>query len=147
MKVRRGDPINLERRGGFHLIEHGCNCFCTMGAGIAKGIRAAFTKAYDVDLATTKGGKAKLGTCTAAVVNRVGQTLVVVNAHTPCDYHGRGTTLNYDADRSCMSWIREDQGGKLIGFPNIVAGLAGGDCDPSSEDYRGGTGRRGCDDR
>jgi O-acetyl-ADP-ribose deacetylase (regulator of RNase III) len=129
MKARHGDLIDLARRGDFDLIAHGCNCFCTMGAGIAKGIRAAFPEAYDVDLATTKGDKTKLGTCTAAEVVCGGQTLVVVNAYTQYDYRGRGMKLNYDAVRSCMSWIRENHGSKRIGFPKIGAGLAGGDWD------------------
>jgi O-acetyl-ADP-ribose deacetylase (regulator of RNase III) len=42
MKTIQGDLIRLAREGGFDLIVHGCNCFGTMGAGIAKGIKAAF---------------------------------------------------------------------------------------------------------
>ena len=37
-----GDLIYLAQSGEVDLIVHGCNCFCTMGAGIAKGIKAAF---------------------------------------------------------------------------------------------------------
>ena len=39
MKTRLGDLIEMAVCGDFNLIAHGCNCFCTMGAGIAKGIR------------------------------------------------------------------------------------------------------------
>lgn len=39
MKVLHGDLISLALAGHFEAIVHGCNCFCTMGAGIAKAIR------------------------------------------------------------------------------------------------------------
>ena len=42
MKTIQGNLIHLAQNGEFDLIVHGCNCFCTMGAGIAKGIKAAF---------------------------------------------------------------------------------------------------------
>jgi O-acetyl-ADP-ribose deacetylase (regulator of RNase III) len=31
----QGDLIRLAKQGTFDVITHGCNCFCTMGAGIA----------------------------------------------------------------------------------------------------------------
>lgn len=60
MKEIDGDLIALAREGHFDLIAHGCNCFCTMGARIARGIRAAFPEAYEADLNTKKGDRAKL---------------------------------------------------------------------------------------
>jgi len=42
MKIIQGNLIHLARGGESDLIVHGCNCFCTLGAGIAKGIKAAF---------------------------------------------------------------------------------------------------------
>ena len=90
----QGDLIALAKVGEFDVIVHGCNCFCTMGAGIAKGIRAAFPAAYDADLATTPGDRSKLGTCTFAQVESSGSPLVVVNAYTQFDYRGRGTKLD-----------------------------------------------------
>ena len=127
MKSFEGDLIQLAQEGSFDLIAHGCNCFCTMGAGIAKGVRAAFPEAYDADLATSKVDRAKLGTCSAAEAIRDKWTLVVVNAYTQYDYRGRGTKVDYEAVRSCMRWIRENYSGRRIGLPKIGAGLAGGD--------------------
>ncbi|RYD20572.1 MAG: hypothetical protein EOP88_14530 [Verrucomicrobiaceae bacterium] len=40
MKTVAGDLIQLAKNGEFDLIVHGCNCMCTMGAGVAKGIKA-----------------------------------------------------------------------------------------------------------
>jgi O-acetyl-ADP-ribose deacetylase (regulator of RNase III) len=123
MKVIEGDLIELAKAGKFDLIVHGCNCFCTMGAGIAKGIMLTFPEAYKADKETEKGKKEKLGTCTFAEING----LVVVNAYTQFDYRGRGVKVNYEAVRSCMEWIKQNFPGKRIGIPKIGAGLAGGD--------------------
>lgn len=64
MKTIVGDLIHLAKDGVFDLIVHGCNCLCTMGAGIAKGIKAAFLAAFGADQATACGDMAKLGSCT-----------------------------------------------------------------------------------
>ena len=127
MKTISGDLIHLAKNGDFDLIVHGCNCFCTMGAGIAKGIRAAFPAAFEADVATVKGDRAKLGTCTFAEIDRDGTPLVVVNAYTQFDYRGSGPKVDYEAVRSCFQWIKQQHSGKRIGLPKIGAGLAGGD--------------------
>lgn len=42
MKYVKGDLIKLALAGEFDVIAHGCNCFCTMGAGIAPQMASAF---------------------------------------------------------------------------------------------------------
>ena len=37
-----GDLIRLAKQGTFDVITHGCNCFCTMGAGIAPQMADTF---------------------------------------------------------------------------------------------------------
>ena len=127
MKTVSGDLIHLAKNGEFDLIVHGCNCSCTMGAGIAKGIKAAFPAAFAADPATARGDRAKLGSCTFAKIDRNGSPLIVVNACTQFDYRGSGPKVDYDAVRSCFRWIRRQHSGKRIGLPKIGAGLAGGD--------------------
>jgi O-acetyl-ADP-ribose deacetylase (regulator of RNase III) len=127
MKSIPGDLIHLAKSGEFDLIVHGCNCFCTMGAGIAKGIKAAFPAAFEADLATARGDRTKLGTCTFAEIDRDGTVLIVANAYTQFDYRGIGPKVDYDAVRSCIRWIQQRHSGKRIGIPKIGAGLAGGD--------------------
>ena len=38
----QGDLIRLAKQGTFDVITHGCNCFCTMGAGIAPQMAKEF---------------------------------------------------------------------------------------------------------
>src|SRR5688572_22319683 len=119
MKTVQGDLIQLARDGEFDVIAHGCNCFCTMGAGIAKAIRSGFPAAYEADLATLRGRREKLGTCSCAEIANEGNSLVVVNAYTQFDWRGKGTKVDYDAVRSCMKWIKKYCCGKRIGLPKI----------------------------
>lgn len=127
MKTISGDLIQLAKQGEFDLIVHGCNCVCTMGAGIAKGIKAAFPEAFEADRATARGDRTKLGTCTSATIGIGQNTLTVVNAYTQFDYRGSGIKADYGAIRSCFRWIRKNHSGRKIGLPRIGAGLAGGD--------------------
>lgn len=136
MKVymRTGDIINdtLERLD-LDVIVHGCNCFCTMGSGIAKQISETFLEAYEADLATTPGDKSKLGTYTshtytfskAPIYNH---HLTIVNAYTQYDF-GRVKDkcfFNYDAFTKLIKQFNIDFKGKVVGMPWIGCGLAGG---------------------
>lgn len=127
MKIIQGNLIALAQEGEFDLIIHGCNCFCTMGAGIAKGIKAIFPQAYEADARTQRGERAKLGTCTFAKIKCGDTALVVVNAYTQFDWRGGGRKVDYDAVRSCLCWVKKHHTGSRIGLPKIGAGLAGGD--------------------
>ena len=61
MNVVTGDLLRLALDGRFDVIVHGCNCQCAMGKGIALSIKQQFPEAYDADLHTQKGDRAKLG--------------------------------------------------------------------------------------
>ena len=39
MRTVTGDLITLALEGEFDVIIHGCNCYNTMGAGIARAVR------------------------------------------------------------------------------------------------------------
>lgn len=127
MKTIEGDLIALAKDGRFDVIAHGCNCMGVMGAGLAKAIRAHFPEAYKADLATKKGDRRKLGTCSFAAREIGGHGLTIVNAYTQFDYRGPLPHVDYDAVRRCMGWIKAHHGGARIGLPLIGAGLAGGD--------------------
>lgn len=130
MKVIEGDLIKLAKDGHFDVIIHGCNCFNTMGGGIALQIKRNFKKAYLVDQETIKGLKSKLGEYTMAeVVTKPGAVLYVVNAYTQYNY-GHGINCDYNAIKTVFTSLNNDLDGDLrIGIPKIGAGLAGGDWD------------------
>lgn len=127
MKVRKGDLIQLALQKEFDLIIHGCNCYCTMGAGIAKTIRDTFPGAYEADCNTVLGDKKKLGTISHATLSVEGHELIVVNAYTQFDWNGSGVLVDYQAIEQCMRAVRTLFTKKKIGYPRIGAGLAGGD--------------------
>jgi O-acetyl-ADP-ribose deacetylase (regulator of RNase III) len=132
METITGDIIKLAIAGQFDVIIQPCNCFCTMGSGptkkgLAKGIKDTFPEAYAADCATIKGDIKKLGTFTFAEINRFAKPLVVVNAYTQYRYGVDKRHVDYDAVRRVMTAIQKQFSGRIIGYPKIGCGLAGGD--------------------
>jgi O-acetyl-ADP-ribose deacetylase (regulator of RNase III) len=128
MKIVKGDLIKMGLNGDFDVITHGCNCFWTMGAGIAKQIEDIFPEAMIADQKTTFANRDKLGTLSYAIVkNAIGKNLIVVNAYTQFEYTRDKVDVEYDALRKCFQNIKQSFSGKRIGYPKIGAGLAGGD--------------------
>ena len=141
MEVIKGDLIELALHGKFDVIAHGCNCFNTQGAGIAKRMKQTFaTDKYSLEghnpLDSERWFELKLGD-----INKLGQIeyrtktlpfkdgvfhLQVVNAYTQYRY-GRGLHLDYEALTLCLRKINHEFKGKHIGLPWIGCGLAGGD--------------------
>ena len=97
MKSIVGDLLKLANDGRFDVIVHGCNCYCTMGAGIAKAIRDQYPAAYEADLKTEKGNRDKLGTYSSADVSGGDYRFTVVNAYTQFHYRGPGIKADYQA--------------------------------------------------
>ena len=128
MRTISGDLIALAKQGRFDVIAHGCNCFHTMGGGLAAQISRHFPEASGADLATPYGDRAKLGTCSVAVVATPSGALTVVNAYTQFQPSmGGSVDVDYDAVRHAMAWLKAQYSGRRIGLPQIGAGLAGGD--------------------
>ncbi|MGD9106723.1 MAG: macro domain-containing protein [Desulfobacterales bacterium] len=133
MKIIKGDLIKLALEGKFDVIVHGCNCYCTMGAGIAKAIKSEFPEAYEADCETERGSKDKLGTYSHATIEKNGNEIIVINAYTQHGYKGPGMKADYDAIRSVFKKLKSNYSGKQIGYPKIGAGLAGGDWEKISK--------------
>ena len=127
MKCVKGDLIHLARKGQFDLIVHGCNCFCTMGAGIARQIRTHFPQAWEADLATTSGDRSKLGSYSKACMKTPSGQLYVINAYTQYHYSGDGVLVDYDAIEKIFTALKKQFSGNRMGYPKIGAGLAKGD--------------------
>lgn len=133
MKTIHGDLIKLALEDKFDVIIHGCNCFCTMGAGIAKQIKEIFPEAYEADQKTEFGSKDKLGTYSSAKVTRENNEIIIINAYTQYSHGGSGILVDYEALRSVFKKIKSNFSGKRIGYPMIGAGLAKGDWNIISE--------------
>ena len=123
MKYIDGDLIKLASQGMFDVIGHGCNCFHSMGAGIAKSIKQAFPEALMADQFSRYGDKNKLGTFTHVDYG----DFIVLNLYTQFNYGSNKINVDYDTVRNCMKEIKRKYSGKRIGLPFIGCGLAGGD--------------------
>lgn len=110
------------------ILVHGCNCFNTMGAGLARRIKELYPSAVTIDNATVSGDKDKLGTYTAVNIDR---DLIVANLYTQYNYGRGGIYLDYDALQKCFNNITT---GAMPDYmylipKNIGCGLAGGNPD------------------
>lgn len=139
----KGNLIDLALAGEFDVIAHGCNCFCTMDAGIA--VQMAKTFGCDKFIPESddfKGDINKLGHIdfqerninspkTRGYSFKKGENLYVVNAYTQYMYgrnhiDGDIEPLDYDALTLCLRKMNHIFKGKHIGLPQIGCGLAGG---------------------
>jgi len=127
MKILKGDLIQLALSGRFDVIIHGCNCFCSMGAGIAQQIKQTFPPAFEADLQTDSGDRDKLGTYSRATVKISKTPLTIINGYTQYHYSGAPVMADYDAISALFARVKMDFSGNKIGYPRIGAGLAGGD--------------------
>lgn len=120
-------PILKDRK--FQVFAHGCNCFCTMGAGIALHVKKEFPEAYNDDLKTEKGDKKKLGTIR---VIDIGNNKFVINAYTQYAFWGHRPNVSYSAIYDCFEKINHFMTRNSLSdltIPKIGAGLAGGNWD------------------
>ena len=124
MKTVKGDIVQLAKDGEFEVIIHGCNCFHTMGAGVALAIKKAFPEAYEADLKTNKGDELKLGTISIAETK---DGLIIVNAYTQFGCNSKDKPFSRPSLFSSLLQIRTFFHDKKIGYPMIGAGLGGGD--------------------
>ncbi len=132
-----GNLITMAQQGKFQVITHGCNCFCTMGAGIAPQMAGAFgCDKFPMEGQQHRGDYNKLGQIDWKVNTYTGENgkfdLAVVNSYTQYGFglnHEGGTArpLDYDALRLCMRKINHQFKGRHVGLPLIGCGLAGGD--------------------
>ncbi len=121
----KGDVLKSDER----IIVHGCNCFNTMGSGIARQIRERFPEAYAADIQTLYGDKLKLGRFTDALCeNAHGNAVHVINAYTQYKYTRTEVDVDYDALRSALTRVcLEFRNSSVVALPKIGCGLAGGD--------------------
>lgn len=107
------------------VIAHGCNCFNSMGSGIARQVMMQMKPAFMVDQLTERGSRDKLGTFTKA---QCGDKLVY-NLYSQYNFTRTEVDLDYDALENALVAMRDDISDPdlKIGFPKIGCGLASGD--------------------
>lgn len=136
LKHVKGDLLELARQGEFDVIVHGCNCFCTMGSGIARQVREEYPEAYEADKTTRSGDYNKLGNYTTAMSIPMNSDVkdekffVIVNAYTQYDFNRGGKNsdvFEYTSFAMILQKLANEFSGLNIGFPYIGMGLAGGD--------------------
>ena len=106
---------SLSDNKALNVLVQACNCFNTMGKGIAKAISTAYPEVARADNATKAGDKAKLGKYSYA---RVKDNVVIANAYgqynygwlNPLDSNGRQT--DYEALRKSLTAVRDDFTGR-----------------------------------
>lgn len=147
-----GNLITLAKEGNFDVIAHGCNCFCTMGAGLAPQMANAFgCDIFDKEAPEYKGDINKLGTIDYSIVNLnngegelpstnilteisvlENDELIVVNCYSQYGFgsnHKEGSVapIDYEALQLCFRKMNHQFKDKYIGLPQIGCHLAGGD--------------------
>ena len=130
LNIVSGDLVDMAKNGEFDAIFHGCNCFHTMGSGIARQIAREFPQAYEADLNTVYADPNKIGTASVA---ELASGLQIVNCYTQYKYgtaqkHFIESALQVILDKTALILNESKPTTRLhYGFPLIGCGLAGGD--------------------
>ena len=129
LKHAKGNLLDLAEAGDFDVIVQGCNCFNTMGAGLAREIRERYPHVARVDMLTKKGDFNKLGNWTSEnVITKNGTvSFDIINAYTQFNTSMGEDVFEYTAFELILQKLVFHYGTKRIGLPYIGMGLAGGD--------------------
>lgn len=118
-------------------IAHQCNCFHTMGGGIARIIAQKYPEALEADKKTAYGSKEKLGSASLALVSHeldTSKNILIFNCYSQYNFGG-GVQTHYDSVRKVFDFIKRSgekaaslAGPVTLGIPyGYGCGLAGGD--------------------
>jgi len=122
LKHRKGNLLDLAEAGEFDIVVQGCNCFNTMGGGIAREIAERYPMCQEIDRLTERGDHMKLGNWTEFDSGK----FIIINAYTQHNM-SRGTDVfEYTAFELILQKLVFAYGTERIGLPYIGMGLAGG---------------------
>lgn len=125
IKYKKGNIITEFEYGDYQLLLHGCNCFHTMGSGVAKALKDNYPEVYEVDKQTAYGDYNKLGTISSTIVlqkvitdGKRGPYIMsttpsaqdienkyVINCYTQHHYGKDAVYLNYPALEMCFDKV------------------------------------------
>lgn len=114
------------------VIVHSCNCFCTMGGGIALEIARRFPEASEADQKTESGDIGKLGKVGIVKVKSANSPRFIANLYGQFDLGSWERKTNYEAIACGLEKIRDyfltNDPNVTIAIPwNMGCGLGGGD--------------------
>lgn len=115
-----GDLFEQFEAKKYDGFAHGCNCFHTMGGGIAYFVANKYPQAFEADKKTVKGDESKLGTFSVAE-SEYGDIINMYTQFVP------GRDLRIEKLRECFTLLNKEYAGKVIAIPKIGCGIAGGD--------------------
>lgn len=118
----RGDILDYV--GKCDYIIHGCNCYHTMGAGVAKVLNDfSGGRLLNADRKTPKGDINKLGTYSKVV----GHKITIFNLYTQHGYGRDGVYIHWYSFRKGVTQILNTiPENSVVVMPPIGCGLAGG---------------------
>jgi O-acetyl-ADP-ribose deacetylase (regulator of RNase III) len=128
LKHTKGNLLDLAEAGKFDIIVQGCNCFNTMGGGIAREIRERYPVIASVDMNTVRGDYNKLGNWTESHTGNISR-FTIINAYTQYNMSRGEDVFEYEAFGVILKKLVHFHGTSRIGLPYIGMGLAGGDKD------------------
>jgi len=128
VKIIEGDLLNAFDLCAFDAIAHCCNCFHTMGGGIARIIAKKYPAAEEADNKTKYGDRDKLGTVSSTTELTQG---TIYNIYGQFGTSTNERALSYDAFIKGLETVRDlmkARGEIKLGVPyKIASALAGGD--------------------
>jgi O-acetyl-ADP-ribose deacetylase (regulator of RNase III) len=131
MKIVKADILSAMQDDRKVVVGHGCNCFHTMGAGIAGYLSKLYPIILDIDKNTHKGDIKKLGTTTSVQVN---DNLKIYNCYTQ---YRPGADARISAIEQCLiSMVHAEDKDTEFRLPQIgcgIGGLSWGDVKPLYE--------------
>ncbi len=110
----------------YGILIQGCNCFNTMGKGIALEIKKRFPEAYEADCATKYGDYDKLGTFSKASFTRDGKQLTIYNLYSQFKYGNKEVMINYAAIEKGLYAIADDIRASGLDDQGIIMPFIGG---------------------
>lgn len=124
VNVIKGDLIKLANNGNFDAIMHGCNCFSTMGAGIALQMKLAYSAdKLPLEIQPIAHPILKLGNIDYKQVEIASGEFTLINAYTQ---YQPGPDFNFTAFEVICQKVNLAFKGKHIGLPMIGSGIGGG---------------------
>jgi O-acetyl-ADP-ribose deacetylase (regulator of RNase III) len=129
LKHAHGNLLDMAEAGEFDIVVQGCNCFNTMGGGIAREIRERYPQAAGADNMTDRGNYMKLGTWTYAPANHAishPNNFLIINAYTQYSMSNDEDVFEYVAFTLILQKLAHLYPTKRFGFPFIGQGLARG---------------------